>query len=230
MRLSFFGSLVAVALASPFAHAEADTSKPSASVAPEPTGFVPIVGGSVGFVDGTRRLGFSLDASLELLVRKGFGPIALVTGLRPHYERFGLGHSDDVDCAGGLAGPCAGGSALYLSHTDGHAASLEVPVFAELRSGRKSNFVPFVGVSPWLVHLRSNERARGILPETGVVNTAQSNTFLTLGTFVGVSIYVSQTASFVLRAGYRFAPSLDLAGGTSSVRGESVSIGYRVEL
>jgi hypothetical protein len=219
----------ALALAAPSAHAQ-DDGKTSEDAPTDPNGFVPLVGGSVGFVDGSRRVGFSADVALDLLVRRTFGAVGLVTGLRPHFERFGLGKSDDYDCAGSVAGPCASGSTLYLSHTAANAFSLEVPLAAELRSGRKSGFVPFVGVSPWLVHLRSSERAKGILPDTTTTTTDASNTFFALGAFAGVNIYVNKTASITLRAGWRFAPDLALPGGSASVRGESVSIGYRVEL
>lgn len=229
MRLVRFASFALVTFVSASAFAQDDASKPSASPPPEePTRF--LVGGNVGFVDASRRLGPSLDLSLDLLVRKSFGAFRFITGLRPHYERFGLGHSDDLTCSGSSSEACGSGSTLYLSQTSAHAASLEVPFIAELRTSPKNPFIPFVGVSPWVVYLRSTERARGLMPSTDAYEASASNAFLTLGAFAGVNVQISKSSSFIARAGFRFAPYEDIPGGRSSVRGEMVSVGYRVEL
>lgn len=209
---------------------EDSVGKAASVSAEDPSRFVPLVAGNIGGVGASRRLGFSLDVSLDLLARRTFGPIAIAAGLRPHYERFALGHSDDLGCHGSNVGPCADGSALHISQTTANAFGLEVPFIAELRSTRRIGFVPFVGAAPWLVYLRATEHAQGFLPRTEGIETSASHAFLTLHAFAGVAVYMSDRSALVARVGYRFAPYEDLPGGRATVGGESVSLGYRVEL
>lgn len=212
------------------AHVEDSVGKATPTAADDESRFVPVIAGNLGTVDASRRLGFSLDASIDLLARRTFGAIGIAAGLRPHYERFSLGQSDDLGCHGSSVGPCADGSALHFSQTTANAFSLEIPFIAELRSARKSGFVPFIGAAPWLVYLRATEHAQGHLPRTEAVETSASHTFLTLHAFAGLAVYVTERSSLIARVGYRFAPYEELPGGRATVGGESVSVGYRVEL
>lgn len=230
MRFPHFAAIVTALTVTSTASAQDDTSKPPATTEESPKGWTPLMGANVGFVDASRRLGFSVDVALDLLVRKRFGAVGFVTGLRPHYERFGLGHSDDMTCSGATQEACGAGSPLFLSQTTAHAASLEVPFVAELYAAKKPVFIPYIGVSPWLVWLRATETTRGAAASTTAYENTASSTFLALGVFGGLSIPTSKSSSLVARVGFRFAPYDEIPGGRASVRGESVSIGYRVEL
>jgi hypothetical protein len=191
---------------------------------------VPVIGGHIGFVDGSRRLGPSLDLSAHFGIRKSFGSFGFGIGLRPHYERFGVGHSDDHTCNGDTTGGCAGGSMLYISQTFANAFSLEVPITAELRSGYKT-IVPFLGVAPWISYMRATETERPLMPTRDLVETSSSSTFPGLGAFGGATVPLSQHGNLTARAGYRFMGFKDdVAGGRASMGGPFFNIGYMHDL
>lgn len=207
----------------------ADTPKP-ASEPLERKGTIPTLGANVGFIDASRRLGPSFDLSLHVGVKRSFGPVALGVGLRPHWERFAIGYSDDLSCDGKPNAACGSGSVLYLSQTTANALSLEIPFIADLNALRFRAVTPFVGVAPWLSYVRATEQARGLVPTTEMSETSTSHTFFGVGVFGGLAAKLSDHGRLVVRFGYRYMPYADMAGHRSSLRGELASIGYLHEL
>jgi hypothetical protein len=196
---------------------------------PERKGLVPLLGASIGTVDATRRLGFSFDLAIDALVRKRFGKVGILTGLRPHYERYALGRTDDRSCVYEPSPACGGNTFVYQSSTTANALSLELPLMLEYYAS--ASWTPFVGVSGSALWLNAKERARPAVPEAReAVETSGSKTFAMFAMFVGVQARIGTAGAVIARAGFRFAGYADLPGGSASPRGEMLSIGYVHEL
>lgn len=224
MRVAPLAFLFVTAVTTAAAAEDATTAPPPA--APSKS-LAPLLGLHLGTVATGRHLGQSLDLAIDVGVRKRFGTFAFVTGLRPHYERYALGLSRDLGCAGANASACAAGSAVYRTQTNAHALGLEIPLMLEYQN---KTVTPFLGLSPSVVWLSATERQQGLLPRAEPIESNGSKAFLALSAFGGLAVPIGSHGSFAARVGYRFAPSADLPGGNASIRGVLASIGYVHEL
>ncbi len=227
MRVLRSSLIVAIVALAPAAAAADSVSSQGQKKEQDPEALRPTLGLHAGSGVATHRLGPSLDLSLDFSLQKLFGAVLVSGGLRPHYERFGIGESAIVSCEGIES---CGGSAIARSQSSAHVASLEVPFVAELPV-TATTFNPFVGVAPSFGYMRSTETRQGLVPNGNTTDVTDSRTYFAFSAFGGGAIKITDRGSFVVRVGYRFAPMFDdLPGGAASLRGVIASIGYRVVL
>lgn len=196
--------------------ADGETAKP-------PKDFAPLLGASIAGAATGDHLGPGFSFGVDAGFRKRFGAWAVVASVRPFYERFGLGKSEDKNCLGQTATVCANNS-VYRSNNTAHALGAEIPLKLEYHT--EHDWIPFIGVAPGFMWFNATEKSQGLVPRTEAIEETASKTFLTLNTFLGLGVPIGEHGSFTLRGGYRFAPTVVVPGGAESVRGVVGSIGY----
>ncbi len=149
--------------------------------------------------------------------------MGVVAGLRPHYERYGLGKSEDKNCLGQTV-PVCNNVSVYRSNNTAHALGAEIPIKLEYHT--EHDWIPFIGIGPGVIWMSATEKAQGLVPRTEAVEASASKTFFAFSAFLGLGVPIGEHGSFTMLGGYRFAPTVDVPGGAESLRGAIGSIGY----